>query len=825
MTMRRVFLNTLAGTLAASFALLLVASGHAQPLAPTNEGVPFCYRPGSTVRWPILTVPQLRNDEQLVASLSGEAARPLPISREGLRISVEGDRLVVASDGRAEASLKLKLNVRRAGASVQSQTLTLFPAPPDRPISYISDLVDDLIRVLYDNGSQTFRPVEKHHFDAYFRRLQAHGVRRLIVWQSPFPITTHPDNFAPQDWERYRAQASAIIENAELTAGMRQTSQLKAYQWIKMLMAMRLNPNAGRWYTQSAREHEIRLTASFRPFEMALMKYYQVPTFDEEGNYLWQFLPQASPAVNYHASEVGFAHYREILKQMGREEAGQVRSIEIGGVQGAARLLARHRQGKRDIGIYAAGSPPLDESSFVLIRKRDGTFVLQTYESVKLQVQSKWRPLNYKLRKGEAGQLVVDLPAEVPGQYLIVTALSEEGAWLRWPVIDSLTINSAAGNRINRLNYWISQKGDKPAARATRVAGIPADGEYRTEFQAVEESIDYFRHRLTVLWSLAHADLVLDLGEPWSTEMVDFQRLAARQFAVRQLKSILAHDAFDEILLNTRSHTQLAGSFGEGGDGPRTLAHYRLIGRHYAGLSIDRVYAPIALSGVREIKEFTTDKSAIEHLTMWQYAEWQNTCQDPDTPFKWRFERNRAIADGVRQLLVDLEREFPNTRIRAVIPQSAKVDNATRDKLKTLQRPNSKPYGADYFQHVWGTGNHIPAIGEGMTMVDLRGLRTEPTYLGIRYLPETEPLELFLTECDADLRNNRGSSYQGPKSIVYEAQATLRHDDQEMATRRRQEIIQQMLRRKDIDEVLLYEAIDWLYSLPLDGSDPYAFLD
>src|SRR3990170_3204012 len=53
---------------------------------------------------------------------------------------------------------------------------------PSRPISYYADFGDDLIRTFMDRATGQFRPIEKSGFDRYFRRLQAHGVRRLIVW-------------------------------------------------------------------------------------------------------------------------------------------------------------------------------------------------------------------------------------------------------------------------------------------------------------------------------------------------------------------------------------------------------------------------------------------------------------------------------------------------------------------------------------------------------------------------------------------------------------------------------------------------------------------
>ena len=76
--------------------------------------------------------------------------------------------------------------------------------------------------------------------------------------------------------------------------------------------------------------------------------------------------------------------------------------------------------------------------------------------------------------------------------------------------------------------------------------------------------------------------------------------------------------------------------------------------------------------------------------------------------------------------------------------------------------------------------------------------------------------------------SNRGSSFQGPRSYFYEAQFTLRAKDRAAARREREEVICHLLAQKqDINEVILYEAADWTYYLPL--SDPeicgHGFLD
>ena len=107
-------------------------------------------------------------------------------------------------------------------------------------------------------------------------------------------------------------------------------------------------------------------------------------------------------------------------------------------------------------------------------------------------------------------------------------------------------------------------------------------------------------------------------------------------------------------------------------------------------------------------------------------------------------------------------------------------------------------------------------------MVDLKGLRSEPMFLGLRDLPDPKPVELFVSEYQKNQSDNHGSSFRGPKSFFYEAQYTLRFADRESATARREEIIRDLLNQPEIGEVILYEAANWIYGLPID--DPHSYL-
>jgi hypothetical protein len=174
-------------------------------------------------------------------------------------------------------------------------------------------------------------------------------------------------------------------------------------------------------------------------------------------------------------------------------------------------------------------------------------------------------------------------------------------------------------------------------------------------------------------------------------------------------------------------------------------------------------------------------------------------------------------------LLVDLERRFPKTRIRVVIPPGSRVETEVRKGLETMKRPEGGVYKSDFYRHIWGSLNHIPSIGEGLAAIDLSGLRVEPAFLGIRFAPPPGPLDLFLEHALADLANNRRSRFRGAHSILYEAQETLRQKDKAGFAKKRESIIRKLLARKEIHEVILYESADWTYYLP--QNDPHRYLD
>ena len=778
--------------------------------------VPFSYVPGGVRQWNICT-----------KKIPDDIAIHMQVKRDGNRIdtaltisiSRSGEFTLEAPED-CDETLDFLIELRDGNNIVESQTLRIQPAPPQRPISYVSDLVDDLIRMNWNASTGRFNQVSKPVFDSYFRRLQAQGITRLIVWQSVFPLINDPDNYKPEDWNRFKAQSHAIFNCDELSDILHASSKLESYQWLLMLMRLRLTTDFDRFFTASAKEHGIKLTASYRPFEAALTKYYEIPTFDHKGKYLWGFLPGGSPALNYNVKSVCFAHYREILKNAGRADEALVDRIEFGGISNLNAIAERLEENKSDLELVVSSIPPMDETSFVLVQNADNTFKLCRFREIVESVHAQQRVLNDASFKVLGNKLVasaVKLPADA--RYIFLRQRKSSEISIALPTVPDVRIYAKAGNILGRNNIYYAINGDDPGAMKTKVAGIPNDAMFHTDFQAIEASIDYFRQKKLTEFKLATGTLVIDLLPSHSMEMIDFNQASARDFVIREMKTIMRYDAFDELFINTRSHTQLGGSTGDGVDGVRPMAHYRLNGKNYYHYGRDRAYAPLSSSTTKAIQN-----SEAELITQFQSGEWMKPCQKEDSPYIWRYQRNKAIANGVEKLLRQFEAEFPDTRIRAVIPESEDVTNESDKEITSMPKPDGGVYG-NYFRHVRGSLNHIPSIGEGMAMVDLSGLSIEPVFLGIRYAPDDGPLNAFVDRYIEFLDGNLGAGYSGPKSFFYEAQETLRAKgtERERTRMRREKIIRDLLARDEIDEIILYESADWIFNVPISDRHAYGY--
>jgi hypothetical protein len=785
-------------------------------LSPYNPKVPFPYLVGGTREWPILERALPKGAHFALTIRDGDTvlASGTKLKFQGLRISVTsaGRLRVVAGKKCTAGTVHVALTLTVPGAADETQTLEVRPAPPDRPIAYYADFCDDLIRTFMDDATGRFSPLTRSGIDQYFRRVQAHGTRRLIVWLSPFPYIADRANYAPEDWERHEQQARAILDSSDLTAALNARKGQKTWEWMRYLLATRLNPDFGRWLGQSAADHGIALTMSYRPFEAAGTKYYEIPAFDQDGTYLWGFLPLASPTTNYRSAQVNWRHYREALRELGQADAAALTTIELPGVTDPGRFV-----NQPGLQVTLAPVAPVADDAFVLIRDAAGAFSLRPFAGIRQAAEGKLQRLDGVRVEATAGGLQLSGLQVPPACRYLILSWSGPGEGPDLHALAPVILRAKAGNRLGReTTYWAQGGPTDPS----RLAGITADGEYRAEFQASEASqraVAKGPERLT----LAGRQLVIDLGAPTCVEMLDFNQPLARQNAVKEIATVLALPGFEGVFVNTRSHTDLALSMAFGSRGQLPAGQYW--GNDWPMLNhlgLDKAYLPRSAGSLQLIRDLLGQPDGVERITTWQPGEWVGPCQTPQGP-PWRYARNRGTADGVRLLLEDLQRAFPKRRIQVVLPVSETAVRRIGDALETLQQPDGKPYGRDFYNRLWAGNNHIPAIGEGMAMVDLHGLAVEPAFLGSGgSLNGMPPFELFVRECIADLADQRGSSFRGPRSYFFEAQTTLRANDTDAARRAREEMICHLLaQRQDIGEVILYEAADWLYFFPLADAD------
>jgi hypothetical protein len=349
------------------------------------------------------------------------------------------------------------------------------------------------------------------------------------------------------------------------------------------------------------------------------------------------------------------------------------------------------------------------------------------------------------------------------------------------------------------------------------VPGIPIPNlDYATEFHATERGYNHLYKSGDARTTLKGRFLVIDLGAPYSVEMLDLNQSAMRQNVIKEMKTMLDLPAFDELFINTRSHVSLSAYQGDGNEGIKPLVYYRQNNLRAQQLGIDRAYAPLAVANDSILKKWAADPKLVERITTWQHGEWDEYCQQEDSPYRWRYARNKAVSKGVRLLLEDFEVAFPNVRTRIVIPMRESSAKRVDDRIKALIQSDSTHYVRNYTGGVWSTINYIRSIGEGMAMLDLTGLKTEPVLFGVRDIPDSGPFDIYFDESLSDLSNNRGSEFNGPRSFFFESQSTLRRDkNYEIARKKREELICKVLSfKEDVKEVILYEAHDWLYKLP-----------
>lgn len=822
--------------------LAATAIGAEQPLlSPRLSEAPYAYRHNGARAWPFLTRAPARDETiRLVAKLEDgrqvESSDGL-LEAEGLTIAVTraGKLEITAGASATRPSVALDVEVRRNNQVAEKQPLMVRPAPPDSPVTYYADFGDDLINIfgagvsgsaqtmlhhnLREGGGAERRPrtrtanglphFDKAGFDQYFRRLQNQGVSRLILWMFPFPFITDASAYGQEAWDLYQRNAQALLGDDRLQAQMlADPSVLVRWGWLRDLMAFRFDPAIHRALSDSAIEHGITLAVSYRPFEQAGSKYYELPVFDADGSFLWNFQPLSSPAVNLRAERIGFAHYREILARMGRPSLGQISRIELAGVRDAEAFVERYRKSRDNLRIVAANFPPVQMDTRVLVRQRNGEFRLTPFRDIAAQAHQARREIKgFEVSVDPVKGLVItklDIPAEYA--FVMIENPSHEIA-LPFKSEDPIRLFSAEGSVLGRNATYVVFSGESREEQNTRIAGVTNTSDIHAVFFAADASRELLlKNGLEA--KLGPCSLVIDRGPIVSREMVDFERSEARANVVAEMRSVLKYPAFREIYVNTRSHTSLIGAYGAGAGAVKPIVHFLATKQPYAHLGLDLAYAPVsAVENAALRARATADQVAA--ITDFHAGEWDGRCEPQDSTKAWRSARNQGVAAGVRLLLKDLSAAFPNTRLRVVAPESPAVDRAVKALLPAL--PASAP------TYTRSRNNYIQNIGEGVAMVDLSGLTVEPVLLGTGPSVDPQILKIYLDTALQDLATNRGSRYRGPRGVMYEGQSTLKDAAGKQA---REAVMRSFLSRQgEIDEVIVYEAADWAYRLPWDGFD------
>lgn len=765
-----------------------------QPLTQRNTEVPFCYVRGGMRSWPILRQPlpkevtvrlsAIRDGDVLAKDGSGV------LDFEGFRVLMtQEEKLQITSGSKGDhAAFDLAVQIFHENTLVQEQIVQVRPAPATRPVTYYADFGDDLINIFGAGWGRT--PPLLHHqlreggapvgnapirtgegliqydkagFDQYFRRLQCQGVAREIFWLFPFPLITDASVYDGGDWEEFVQQARAIIRSPELNAIVEKAQAHSPWGWLRDLMVFRLDKTLHKALSDSAIAHGITLAMSYRPFEQGASKYYQIPVFDFQGNFLRYYQPLSSPIVNAHPEDVGFAHYRELLARMGRGDDGQPTEIELPALENAESFVRRFRNQRDNLRILASRFPPIQSDSFVLVRQPAGGYELTAFRNIQAKAESRRLRVNgFKLVNEGEDIRITGLRIPADSAFILIDSPTGDS-----PLVLSsqkaVRLRNKRGVELGRNASYFSFPETSNERKNTRVAGITHDGGFNTTFFSTEASAKYVSNTSHAL-RLDQAVLVIHRGEKFSSEMVDFNMPRSRATAIHEIQGVLKHPAFREIYINTRSHTQLAADSRDGADGVQLWSYYVSPKQPSVHLGLDLAYAPQTSS-----RDINLRKLSMTDIANFRKGEWSGHCQSAECTYSWRLTRNRNVAAGIRSFLLDLRQAFPMMRIQVVVPEREAVARAVAEFQKTLP--------ADSVGYTAGRYNYLPNIGEGMALLDLTGTDAAPALLGVGAFVSPPILDRYLDAALKDLSGNHGSSFRGGRSIMYEGQYGLRDEN------------------------------------------------
>ena len=216
-------------------------------LSSWNTMAPYAYLHESSRSWPVALPDHKTYDTinlQIIRDDKTQASGH-PVQYDGIRIELTPqNKLVIHSEKNSPRhEFDLKLTLLSKGKETFNQILHVQPAPPDRPITYLSDMIDELIGFFYDSKSYQFKPIVKEGLDQYFRRVQAQGIKRLIVWQSPFPFSAKPSDFSEPVRLEYLAIAKALTTHPRMNQSLSEEKALTSWKWQRL--KIQLNFNSG----------------------------------------------------------------------------------------------------------------------------------------------------------------------------------------------------------------------------------------------------------------------------------------------------------------------------------------------------------------------------------------------------------------------------------------------------------------------------------------------------------------------------------------------------------------------------------------------------
>lgn len=667
-----------------------------------------------------------------------------------------------------------------------------------------ADFWDDLI-VLLKQSNGTWKNPTPAIFDDYFSTLKGIGISRLVVWESGLPMllnledeycgagkTSETGLGSCDDWKLHKQRINALVSaRYELLGTWQNVIELRRTQLANMGLISMVRAAAAR--------AGVSLSFSYRPVDPAISLYYQIPVVSRSFIVREPFLPFASPEVNYYPEQLGQAHYRRLMMQ-GRESNDPVRKrATLSTIQ-----IPSYPNGPLPkLRIVGSRNPPYAPSSKVLQEQTDKSYRLVPYSSVKDYVEA--RPYNRYVAKGfttrfASGKGLLIEGVSIPEDYPYIWIENAGGAGDPVPVFPAqnpVRFWSQAGTELGRLHQYYSLDKSVDPSEQTWVANVTASGGLLPERQVGQNSLDIANAQLAGKVPLNKGTLVINRGEFFTSEILDFRRPTARAHAIRFMKRAL-QEGYDEVLINSRTHAALPG-------------YINTAYTNYWFFS-DAAFTTLVQNDTQVTKLTTFDGGFGYYAPGSVYLPNEimpgSHCQKSTCQFQFRYNRNVQMAVGLEALAKDT----------AVL--SASVQAKTPRMLITPREETTLSFASQGVSYT--SINHDPKVAEGFSLVRLNNTNVEPVYLGVRDLPSETHANMIIQGLVDDLADRRSSNYLGPMTFFNESHVPLVNNKNNQSTytnltaKRRAIICETLKNSSAVHEVLVYESAEW-YRLAKDS--------